>query len=200
MANKHRTIWFDVDDVLVDTSALIEKSLRDLTGREIPVSTWRNHDFASMYGLCERGIKDMRERWLDDGVLEKAPLRAGVSEAMAELGKAGYKLGLITARGWHPEGEGVTWAMAEEHGLPVSELVVVRFEQEKAQVLRELGMDVSGFVDDTYRHVKGCLDNGWRAYVMSHPWNEQYEQAPRVSGLGEFAQRIAEAGPKRAPK
>lgn len=35
---------------------------------------------------------------------------------------------------------------------------------------------------------------------MSHPWNEQYEEAPRVDGLGEFAKCIAEAGQKRAPK
>lgn len=196
MAKPIKTVWFDVDDVLVDTSALIEKSLRELTGKTIPVDTWKSHAFAEIYGLDESGIVAMRKKWREDQVLEKAPLRPGVVEAMRALADSGYALGLITARGWHEKGAEITMDMAAKHALPVSDLVIVAYDECKARRLLDLGVDVSGFVDDTYRHVKACLEQGWNALLMTQSWNERFE-APRVEGLDQFAGRIlASATPR----
>lgn len=192
MAKKFKTIWFDVDDVLVDTSFLMEQTMKALTGKVIPSQSWPHHGLCEIYGLPESGWKGIRERWLSDGVIERAPLREGVVKAMEDLAQSGFKLGLITARAWHPRGEEVTWDMASKHGLAVSDVVVLSFEESKAVKLKELGVDVSGFIDDTYRHVRECLDSGWQAYLLSQPWNKTFE-APRVDGLCEFSARVHDA-------
>ena len=187
-----KTLWFDVDDVLVDTSPLTEASLRALTGKHIPVHSWPHHRFVDLYSLCSDGKKKMLRRWMDDQILEKATLRAGVAEAMRSLAHAGFSLKMITARDWHPEGEAITWRMAQSHGLPVDDVVVMAFEQSKADVLASRGEKVDGFVDDTPRHVRGCMEKGWASFLMDHPWNVS-EDLPRVQTLSQFAGHFSRA-------
>lgn len=194
-----KTIWFDVDDVLVETSFRTEASLRALTGREIPWETWPHHHFLDLYGLGEAGRASMVERWVDDQVLEKATLRDGVGEAMRELAEDGFELRLITARGWHPRGAQITWEMAEEHRLPVSGVSLTLFEDDKSEALASWGARVDAFVDDTTRHVRGCLDKGWAAWVMTQPWNQGHELPRRAANMHDFAQaaRAQLLAPKR---
>lgn len=52
-----KEIWFDIDDVLVDTSAQIHKVLLDKTGQDIPVETWESHLFSKMYQLGESRVE-----------------------------------------------------------------------------------------------------------------------------------------------
>jgi FMN phosphatase YigB (HAD superfamily) len=181
------TLWFDVDDVLVETSPLTEASLRALTGKNIPIASWPHHHFVEIYELDAEGKAAMLRSWMDEGLLECAKLRPGVREAMDRLAGAGFELALITARSWHPQGEELTWKMARDHQLPVSQIVVMDFEDSKAEVLKARGARVDGFVDDTVRHVRGCLEQGWRAFVMNHPWNSAHDLPFRVDSLGEFA-------------
>lgn len=181
------TLWFDVDDVLVETSPLTEASLRQLTGKSIPIDSWPHHHFVEIYELDAAGKAAMLRAWTEERLLESAKLRPGVAEAMDRLSGAGFELALITARDWHPQGERITWEMAEAHKLPVSQVVVMAFEDAKADVLRRMGARVDGFVDDTARHVSGCLEQGWKAFVMSHPWNARHDLPFRVDSLSEFA-------------
>ena len=180
-------VWCDVDDVIVDTSELMELTLRRMTGKAIPSETWPHHGFAEIYGFGSGEMEKLRGMWMEDGLLERAPLRAGVSKALSAIEQAGCSIGLITARSWHPQGEALTWAMAAKHGLPVSEVVVLSYEECKAQRLAAMGVRVDGFVDDTHRHVRACLSKGWRACLMSQPWNHGHDDLPRVSGLADFA-------------
>lgn len=196
---KNKTLWFDVDDVLVDTSPLTEASLRVLTGKHIPVDTWRHHHFAELYSLSPAGKKAMLRQWMDDEVLEKAQLRAGVADAMRSLAHAGFSLKLITARDWHPEAEAITWRMAQANALPVDDVVVMSFEQDKSDVLVSRGEQVDGFVDDTPRHVRGCLEKGWPSFLMTHPWNIS-DDLPRVESLAQFAGHFSPAGLDRVAK
>jgi hypothetical protein len=191
MDNKKPMVWFDVDDVIVETSALMEKTLRRMTGKTILSQSWPHHGFAEIYGFKPGDMERLREMWMHDQLLERAPLREGVAEAMVSIRQSGYELGLITARGWHPQGEALTWAMAAKHGLPIGEVVVLSYEECKAKKLEDLGVRVDGFVDDTHRHVRACQAKGWSASLMTQPWNEKHEDVPRVSALGEFAQMLA---------
>lgn len=195
-----KKLWFDVDDVIVETSPLTEASLRTLTGKTIPIHSWPHHNFIEIYELDEPGTVAMRNAWIEEQMLERATLRPGVAEAMLRLAKADFELGLITARAWHPRGEEITWKMATDHGLPISEVVLTRFEDSKADVLRARGARVDGFVDDTARHVIACLAQGWTAAVMSHPWNERHDLPLRVSSLMEFADCFDAPSPSRARK
>lgn len=192
-------VWFDVDDVLVDTSELMELTLRRMTGRTIPSQTWPHHGFAEIYGFGQHEMGRLRDMWIEDQLLERAPLREGVAEALVSIGEAGYGMGLITARGWHPEGEALTWAMAAKHGLPVSEVVVLKYVDCKAERLESLGARVDGFIDDTHRHVRACRAKGWNACLMTQPWNHEHDDLPRVSRLADFAAMISE-GPAPARK
>ena len=198
LAMDKKTVWFDVDDVLVDTSPRTEESLRTLTGKVIPVHTWPHHHFLDLYGLGEPRRQSMLDQWIEDRVLERATLREGVAEAMRELAGDGFELRLITARGWHPRGEAITWAMAEEHGLPVSGVSLTLFEDDKSDALAAWGARVDGFVDDTVRHVRGCLAKGWPAWVMTHPWNADHDLPGRVGNLREFADALRSPRPNKA--
>ena len=187
MKKEIKEIWFDVDDVMVDTSAMIEKSLRDLTGKSIDITQWPHHNFPEIYGFDVNFMEKVRYKWLEDQILENAPLRAGVAEAMKDLANQGYKLGLITARSWHPQGEAVTWAMVEKYNIPVSDIAVLSYDESKVALLEKISSGVQGYVDDTYRHVKACSEKGWYSCVMNQPWNRQYTDLPRVDSMQEFA-------------
>lgn len=182
-----KKLWFDVDDVLVEMSPLTELSLRTLTGKTIPIASWPHHHFDTIYDLDSKGKDAMRRAWIEERMLESAPLRPGVAEAMRRLSEADFELCLITARDWHPQGEEITWKMAHDHNLPVSEVIVMKFEESKADVLKARGAQVDGFVDDTVRHVRSCLEQGWKAFVMSHSWNRDHDLPLRVESLTEFA-------------
>lgn len=193
MDNQAPMVWFDVDDVLVDTSALMERTLRRMTGKTILSHTWPHHGFAEIYGFEKNDMARLREMWMEDGLLENAPIRKGVVEGMAAMAAAGLGIGLITARGWHPEGERLTWEMADRHGLAVSKVVVLTYEECKAEKLAALGERVDGFVDDTHRHVRACLAKGWDAHLMTQPWNVEHEDLPRVDEFKQFSSKILNA-------
>lgn len=195
-----KKLWLDVDDVLVETSPLTEASLRALTGKTIPISSWPHHHFAEIYGLDAQGVDAMCQAWMSERVLERAPLRAGVPEALNRLAEADFELGIITARGWHPYGREITEDMVATHRLPVSEIVVMDFEESKAEVLAALGARVDGMVDDTARHVRGFLERGVKAFIMSHSWNQRHDFPFRVDSICEFADHFAPPASRPAKK
>lgn len=184
--HRKKQIWFDADDVCTDSSPLTELSLRKLTGKHIPIENWTSHHFRDIYNLDDEGIHALIESWKTDRLLENVPLLAGTKEAMDRLVKAGYEVGIITARDWHPDAEAITRKMAVDHDLPVGQIIVMDFADVKANVLLAHGVHVDGFVDDTAKHVQSCREQGWNAFLMHQPWNKQHTHLPRVHHLEAF--------------
>ena len=185
-------LWFDVDDVLVDTSTELERSLRGLTGLHLPAHQWSSHSFTDAYGLQPHQIEDMRLAWELDEVLERARPFDGVAASLKLAAQKGYHIGLITARGWHPEGQAITDAMVHDLGLPVERVLVLKFEDSKCDLLLSTGTQVAGFLDDTARHVEGALSCGWNAHLVTRPWNVSLP-LPRVASTSAFVNALPDA-------
>lgn len=185
-------LWFDVDDVLVDTSAELERSLRKLTGLHLPSHQWASHSFTDTYGLRPHQLEDMRAAWERDEVLERALPFDGAAEALRMAARKGYHVGLITARGWHPEGREITEAMARDLGMPVERVLLLKFEDSKRDLLLSTGTRVAGFLDDTARHVEGARSCGWDGRLVTRSWNVGFD-LPRVGSTFEFVDSLPPA-------
>jgi FMN phosphatase YigB (HAD superfamily) len=187
-------VWFDVDDVVVESTPLFQESMDRWTGKVIPWQTWTHNRFHQFYGVRDDDadtIAQMKAVWKADQVLERSPLRPGVVEAMRQIHDMGCRLGFLTARAWHEEGVAITQSMAVTHRLPVDRIISMEYTQTKAEFLAQTGTRVIGFVDDTIRHVEGCRSAGFDAVLMDQPWNVEAVHLPRVKDMGEFAQHIA---------
>jgi FMN phosphatase YigB (HAD superfamily) len=186
-------VWFDVDDVLVESTPLFQESLDRWTGTSVPWQTWTHNRFHQFYGIAdddELRIAQMKQRWKDDRILERSPLIEGVGEALRAIEAKGAKIGLLTARAWHENGVAITQAQVEQHRLPVSRIISMNYHETKAQFLQHTGTRVIGFIDDTPRHVEGCRTAGIDAVLMHQPWNTDADHLPRVHRLSEFVARL----------
>jgi len=188
MANADKWVFFDVDDVLVDTSTPLELALRKMTGLHLPHTAWPNHMFTELYGIGKERAEEMRAVWVQERVLETAQVFDGVRETFHEFADEGYRLGLITARAWHPKAREITEAMVNENGLPVEEIKLMGFFDSKADILRDCGLSIHGFIDDTARHAQGVAALGVHSVLQSRFWNQSAVDTPRVERIGDFPQ------------
>lgn len=163
------------------------------SGKVIPWQTWTHNHFHKFYGVADDDqatIKAIREAWEADQVLERSPLFPEVADALHALSDNGFRIGLLTARAWHPKGLEITQAMVDAHHLPVSRVVTLPWEGTKAGLLEASGTHVVGFIDDTIRHVDGCRTAGFNAVLRDQPWNSSAGHLPRVADLTVFVDRI----------
>lgn len=187
-------VWFDVDDVLVDSTPLFQESMDRWTGRHVPWESWPHNHFPDFYGIQSHdteAIAQMKAIWKKDRVLERAPLRSGVEEALQRIHDLGYPMGLITARGWHEEGAQITQDLADRHRLPVQKIISMDYSQTKADFLQAHGAEIVAFVDDTPRHVEGCVQAGLAAFLLHHSWNATAVHLPRIHHLQELADQLS---------
>lgn len=196
---QEKWLWFDVDDVLVDASTQLERSLRRLTGIHHPVHEWPSHSFADIYKIAHDRFDAMREAWACDRVLERSRVLDGSVDALKMGADKGYKIGLITARGWHPEGRQITQEMVDSNSMPVEQIIVMAFHESKSDLLLATKTDIVGFADDTPRHVEGALSCGWNGKLVSQPWNRESD-LPRVASVLELVESLPPAHkPAAAP-
>ena len=94
------TIWFDVDDCLTDTAPVIAQSMRRLTGIEMEPADWSHLNLLELYQLGPKDMDRVRDFWRKDELLERVEIFPHAKETLLVLHEAGYKIGLITARGW----------------------------------------------------------------------------------------------------
>lgn len=183
-------LWFDVDDVLVHAAPLFQESLDRWSGTTMPWEKWPHNQFHKFYGVKDEDadtLTQLRKIWQDERILERAPLYDDVADTLRRLHEEeGYQLGLLTARAWHPDGVAITQAMADTHRLPVSKIISMDYSGTKAEFLQKTGTRVVGFIDDTVRHVEGCVNVGINAVLMHQPWNTEASHLPRVHRLADY--------------
>lgn len=196
-------VWFDVDDVVVDASPLFQESMDRWTGQVIPWQTWPDNHFPPLYGIQdddEEGHARMKDVWRADRILERAPVRPGVRAVMHQIKEAGCRIGLITARGWHEDGEGITRRMVKANGLPVSQVLSVFYNQSKAAILQATDTQVVAVLDDTPRHIAGCVAAGLPGWLLDQPWNVQATHLPRMASLEAFARHVQQVMAPQPPR
>jgi len=183
---------FDLDDVLANLRDHLMAMLHRRTGREIHWSEWRDYELGGLYGTGNETIM----AWvLEDRVLEEATLEPHAADAVSAARRAGYRVAVVTARGWHPQGEALTREWLERQGLAVDELYLVPAFGDKATVLEALGQ-VAYFVDDHVGHLypAQALPGVRRALLVDRPWNRHDREMHRLFGLDEFVALLEPAG------
>ena len=124
-------------------------------------------------------------------MLETALLEDDVLPAMKLAKILDYRIGILTARGWHAKGLELTLAAVKTFGLPVDHVVAVPLEAAKHQVIeKHFPGDIVGFVDDNPSHIKGVTAIGIPSYVRDRPWNRDLVEYPRTFHLVDFVNSV----------
>ncbi len=182
-----KQIWFDVDDVLVDTASEIYRSFLLRTGIDLPISSWKDLFFTKNYKLGEDGATTMRGWWKEDKIIENARPHDFAIELIHKLSKDGYSVNMITARAWHPEAKQLTEDFIRKHNLPIDELKLLKYEESKKELLAPSAKSTVAFVDDSPHHIVGALELGIPAVLLRRSWNvTEQESLKNIGNLSEF--------------
>ena len=184
MMGAHSYVVFDLDDVLANLRDHLMRMLRRQTGREIHWNEWHEYELGSVYNTTTESIM----QWvLEHQVLESASLEPHARAAVDAARRAGYRVAVITARGWHPRGERLTEEWLNKHSLDIDELHLVPAFGDKSRVLRGLG-SVAYFVDDHVGHLYPArtLKQVRETLLIDRPWNRADREIRRLFGLEEF--------------
>jgi len=182
-------VAFDLDDVLANLRDHLMEVLNRHTGLSIHWQRWDRYELSGVYGLS---IEQILNLVMEHRVLEAATLEPLAEAALAASRAAGYRVAVVTARGWHPRGEALTRAWLESHGLRVDALHLVRAFDGKAEALGALG-DVAHFVDDHVGHLYPALrlPQVRQVHLLDRPWNRHDRTLPRLHGLEHFIDMLA---------
>ena len=196
--------WFDVDDVLVESTPLFQESLDRWSGLHRPWQEWTHNRFHQFYGVADDDldiIQELRDLWRKERILERSPLSPDAGPVLRELSDMGLRIGLITARAWHPEGREITEEMAEAHQLPVDRVIAMHYEETKAGLLVQSGTQVASFLDDTTRHAQACHDAGFNSALFRQPWNADAQGLRVIERLADVPRWVAESlAPRARPR
>jgi hypothetical protein len=188
-------IMIDIDDVLFPWAdeihrRAVERGLTDLDS----YTTWHMWED---YGIP-------KEVWLDlvadaalDGMYVDVPPVPGSVEALRRLHWAGHAIHLVTARGFHLNGnEGQDEQVREwtdlwvhEHAVPHKTLSYAR---DKVAIQEDLGVEFDYALDDGphnyYALTAACVD----AYLLDRPHNRHVETriGHRVHSVDEFVDLV----------
>jgi uncharacterized HAD superfamily protein len=181
-------IVFDVDDVLCNFRESLYQSFRKI-GKDIHWSQWEVYHHSKIYNLPD--TLSLHNHMKDSLVLENAEVEQEALEVLTQLKKEGYKIGLLTARAWHAEGQNITEEFIFKNNLPVDKLVISGQHQDKKSMhIDKFEGKIIAFLDDSIHHVKDFQEHGIPAWLQSRPWNESDKALPRVASLKEFYQQI----------
>jgi FMN phosphatase YigB (HAD superfamily) len=185
-------VVFDLDDTLANLREHLMAMLNRRTGRSIHWTDWRRYELVSVYGAS---VEQILEWVLADRVLEAATLEPDAPEVVAAARRAGYRVAVVTARGWHPRGKAITRGWLRRHGLEVDALHLVEAFGSKAEVLARLG-GVRHYIDDHagHLHPARALPGVQDVHLLDRPWNREDATLNRVHALADFVRILGAEG------
>jgi 5'(3')-deoxyribonucleotidase len=184
MGNNTPFVVFDLDDVLANLRDPMMTMLRQRTGKNIHWNQWQSYELGPLY---ETSSEKIMEWVLEDEVLEAATLEPYAKIAVEAARENGFGIAVVTARAWHPRGQGLTREWLEQHDLNVDELHLVPLFGDKAAILNDLGV-VEHFIDDHLAHLypASALPGVRQVLLVDRPWNRNDVSLRRLQCLGEF--------------
>jgi len=185
-------VVFDLDDTLANLREHLMAALNRRTGLQVHWTEWRRYELVSVYGVA---VEQILAWVLEDEVLESATLEPHAHDAVTVAREAGYRVAVVTARGWHPRGERITREWLERQGLTVDDVHLVPAFGSKAHVLARLGQ-VGHYIDDHAGHLHPArvVPGVRKTYLLDRPWNWEDTTLRRVRGLDEFVRILERAG------
>lgn len=180
-------VVFDVDDVICNLRDSLYESFKN-KGVDIPWQNWNTYNHVAIFGLNNE--KELHNHMKESLVLEKAILEEAVLDIMQKIKNKGYKIGLLTARAWHQDGELITQEFIQAHHLPIDKLVIsgLHTDRKSAHIDKFEGKIVH-YIDDSIHHIKDFTSKGIHAVLLDRPWNQDSD-LPRVVSLIEFETQI----------
>lgn len=184
MTNKW--IVFDVDDVICNFKESLYTSLVEI-GKDIHWSKWNQYSHTIIYDMTESQLHLHMKNY---NVIENSLLEPGVLELFNKLKKEDFKIGLLTARGWHNDGEKLTQEFVDKYKLPVDKIVISGFHTAKKSLhIDKFEGEVIAYVDDSIHHIQDFTEKNIPAFLLDRPWN-QNSNLPRMHALIEFYDKI----------
>jgi|GEM_PF-1939550 len=181
-------IVFDLDDVLCNLREPMSDALAKATGKRIAWQDWTTYDLPVLYGV---GLDHCLSAFLEHEVLERAKPEPGAVDAVRVCRELGCEVQVMTARGWHPDGDALTRSWLAAHGFVVDALAVVGLHESKAAVIEAAG-GADFLLDDSPRHIQEVMATGvvTTPVVLCRPWNQHVTGAGRVRGNIEFCKLV----------
>lgn len=164
------TIILDLDDVLANLRESLCQTLGQAAGSRLHWRDWRHYDLRQHYPEIADRLEPLL---IATRTLESCQPEPGAATATQALGSLGFKVLIITARGWHPQGETLTRAWLKDHGIYHDELAVVPLGSNKLAALSPTHA-VALAVDDHPSHVVQYRQAGIPALLMDRPWNATF--------------------------
>lgn len=183
------TIVYDCDDVVANIRDNMAEVLSQLSGRNIHWGEWDTYDLSKIYGI---NIDDCLAAFLEHRVLERATLEPGARETIRAVRDDGYRIVMLTARGWHPHGDSLTREWLAAHDIIVDELRVVPLHASKTAVMEDTYVDF--LVDDNPRHIIDAegVTHIRSPVLMSRPWNLDTDVRHRINTLPDLVKLVRE--------
>lgn len=176
----------DVDDVLADTKSVMHRIFKDVYNAHTHWSRWRSFDTRESVG-----IEFCPETFRREGLIERVQPLKGAQNFLHCL-KQYFHVVIVTARGWHPDGERITRDWLRHHELPHDAIHIVPMDVSKKMVAIQYGERLSLVVDDNVDHIRDYLTVPAvkRAIMVNQPWNASFEsndeRLQRVNELSLF--------------
>jgi len=186
----------DLDDVCGSLAAVLNPALNKTFNRDIPVESWLSF---CMFPLYDITIEQFFDVIISQKLLSKMMPFADTRRALQRLRDAGYKVVLITSRGYHPDALALTMAWLKEHDLPFHDLIIKPEGVTKAQAAKDLYP--SGFefmVDDFDSNLDHMRDAKMARdlILIDQPWNrtrtDYHAGKNRYKSLGQYVDRLLE--------
>jgi len=188
---KQRIIAFDLDGVLGNLVPAICDLCSKLTGVIIAEHEWTTYNYHLSLGVDH---KEFIEGHVTHNVLENIIIYDDVVKSINLLRACGFTIAVITARGFHPNGEAITRETFNKEGIEVDHLLLVDLHETKVdamRVLQELG-EVFTYIDDYLPHLHSIeiAEMNIKLFLMDKPWNQDDESFTRLSSIRQYADAI----------
>lgn len=172
---------FDCDDVLANLREVVLYRLGEMFNRPVLLNELTHWDLSKTFGQ-EVDVDNM----FSQIALEDIPVEPDASMITRCLKDSGYRIEIVTARGYHPHAAQRTLSWCKKHNLHIDKVHVVPLHGEKRSVLAQMG-HIDLYVEDNHDHVEAAhgLDNVSQIYLMDRPWNRNCTFGTRVADLFE---------------
>ena len=185
-------IILDLDDVLANLRESLYCTLSSVTGIDLHWRQWLHYDLRLHYAIDDARLNRVL---IENQTLEACEPEPGAGSMTRKLSQLGYRITIVTARGWHPRAQALTAEWLHRHAIHYDRLAVVPLQSNKLKVIDRLD-DIALTVDDHPKHIQHYQDAGLKTLVMDRPWNATC-QAERVFSMAAVVDWLqADASPR----
>ena len=204
-------VVLDLDGTLCNTHEAIRAALRAALGRDLACEEWTDYALAARYGITPAELHTILRL---HEVLQNAAIEPGARDAILELRELGHPIGVVSGRGWHPDGIKLTRDWLSDQRLPLDFVQIVaargsfrgRADPSAIEKCRAISMLTKGhgpidaYVEDFVEHLGRAHVAGLvhTPVVFSRPWNAAAGPEPAFARVTSFAELPSLIGAPKA--